>query len=81
MPPRRTRSPLERSEGTSPSHDENDLALSKREKTPASTTMANAVAASTPFRQRSASTRARQRSSAAWRAMRPSTAFFCDSIA
>lgn len=60
--PRDTLSPLECSDGVSPSQLEKERAFLNRENTPASTTRAKAVIVSIPFRQRKASTRPRQRS-------------------
>ena len=50
--PLRSLSPLECSEGVSPSHAANDLALLNLENSPASKTMSAAVMTSMPFRQR-----------------------------
>ena len=50
MPPCRTLSPLECSEGVSPSHAANDLALLNLENSPASKTRSAALVTSMPFR-------------------------------
>ena len=52
MPPWATFSPLECSEGVSPSHAANDLAFRNLANSPASNTMSAAVATSMPFRHR-----------------------------
>ena len=80
MPPRDTCSPLECSDGTSPSRLANERAESKRENAPTSTVMANAVMVSIPFMQRSASTRPLQRGRLAYWAILFSMAFFCASM-
>ena len=56
MPPWTVLSPLECSEGTSPSHAANALAFPNLENSPASNAMSTVVMMSTPFRQRSEST-------------------------
>ena len=56
MPPWATFSPLECSEGVSPSHAANDLAFRNLANSPASKTMSAAVMTSMPFRHRREST-------------------------